>query len=116
MQPSHVDVFTTDDPNIDLNRLDRAKPIASATDAKGEGKAAVDFDPQGARYVVLRWTLNRHSKRAFSVAEIHAFGNVPLALIDVDDSPERFVANVSTGLSNNPGGNVDPPVIAPVSP
>jgi hypothetical protein len=75
---------------------------------------------------VLRWTPSHHrTKRAFSVAEIHAFGNVPLALLDLQEAPE-FVANVSSynappgeggaDFSNTLGTIADPPTVPPVSP
>jgi hypothetical protein len=126
MQPGRVDVYATDNANVDLDHLEALKPIASVVDSKGEGKAAVDFNPQGARYVVLRWTPSHHrTKRAFSVAEIHAFGNVPLALLDLQEAPE-FVANVSSynappgeggaDFSNTLGTIADPPTVPPVSP
>jgi len=44
-------------------------------DRDAEGKGAVDFDPQGARYVALRWTTREpDNSRGFEIAEINAFG------------------------------------------
>ena len=112
----------------DPGNLDGSTPIASTTDVAGEGKASVDFNPQGARYVALRWTPNRSIKSTagFRVAEIDAFGNVPLALIDMNSAPQRFAANNVTAkslpgegppdFSNSLGTLADPPVIPPVSP
>ena len=73
------------------------KPIASVTDRSGDGKAAVDFDPQGARYVALRWTPEGPARadRAFEVAEINAFGDVPLAMLQLFEAPDVLVSNAT---------------------
>ena len=54
--PGRLDVFLLEDLSDAAKDLTKQKPVASVTDDQGEGKAAVDFDPHGARYVALRWT------------------------------------------------------------
>jgi hypothetical protein len=128
MQSGRMDVFAMDSLRSDPGNLDGLTPIASTTDVAGEGKASVDFNPQGAHYVALRWTPNRSikSNSGFRVAEIDAFGNVPLALIDMNPAPQHFAANniaakslpgqSSPDFSNSLGTLADPPVIPSVSP
>ena len=87
----------------------------------------MDFDPRGARYVALRWTPNdgATSERGFDVAEIDAFGNIPLAMLTLDETPD-LVAGTFRGVpmpgegppevSNGLGTIAIPPVLPPVSP
>lgn len=126
MQAGKLDVFAMDTLRADLGNLDGLTPIASTVDVAGEGKAAVDFNPQGARYVVLRWTQNRSrdSESGFRVAEIDAFGHVPLAVIDMNHSPRLFAVNNTLSkpgegppdFSNTLGTLADPPVLGQISP
>ncbi len=128
MQAGKMEVFAADSLRGDLENLDSFAQIASTTDSAGEGKASVDFNPRGARYVALRWTPNRlqTDDHGFKVAEIDAFGNVPLALIDVNTAPTLFaVNNVASkpmpgeggpDFSNTLGTIADPPVLGEVSP
>src|SRR5207253_7247378 len=93
MQAGRVDVYAMDKLPADPENLDGLTPIASAIDNAGEGKASVNFNPQGARYIALRWTRDRsHNSDVFRVAEINAFGDVPLALIDIDRTPQLFAS------------------------
>jgi hypothetical protein len=128
MQPGRLDVYALSAMNGSAENLDGLKPIASATDNAGEGKASVDFNPQGARYVALRWTpeQTRPAETSFRIAEINAFGNVPLGLIDINTPAQLFANNgkISTvlpgeggpDLSNTLGTLADPPKLPPVSP
>ena len=56
MAKGRLDVFLLQDLGTNPGELSGAKSVASVTDTDGEGKAALDFDTQGARYVALRWT------------------------------------------------------------
>ncbi|SRR5581483_9777077 len=128
MQAGRLDVYALSTLNGDVENFDGLKPIASAVDGSGEGKASVDFNPQGARYVALRWTPNpSHAQQgSFRIAEINAFGNVPLALIDINPPLQLFANNgkiltVLPGeggpdLSNTLGTLAIPPTVPPVSP
>ena len=107
--------------------LGDAQPIASATDHTGDGKAAVDFDARSARFVALRWTPDRaqQGERPFEVAEIKAFGDTPLAMLQLFEAPDVFASN-SSGVQMPGEGSPDishtlgtlavPPSIPAVSP
>ena len=127
MASGRMDVYLLKELNEDPGDLGGAKPIASVTDDSGDGKAAVDFDPQGARYVALRWTpdANRRGAQPFEVAEINAFGDVRLAMLQLYEAPDVFASN-SAGLQAPGGGSTDishtlgtiavPPSLPAVSP
>jgi hypothetical protein len=127
MQPGRLDVYTMPEVGGDPANVSALAPVASETDLAGNGKAGVNFDPHGARYVTLRWTPMHSGKgdTAFSVAEIDAFGNVPLAALDIS-APRLFASNNAENnskpgegppdFSNTLGTLADPPVIPDVSP
>ncbi len=145
MEKGRMDVFLLHDLGTDPGDLSGATPIASATDADGDGKSAVDFDPHGARYVAMRWTpaglearFTADSKdladdqgpsdlptigsgphdlpaigggpHGFEVAEVSAFGEMPLSMLSTQEIPDVYADN-SIGLKS-------PPVVlqAPVVP
>lgn len=126
MQPGQLDVYALNQITGDARDFDGLAPIASVSDSAGAGKASVDFNPQGARYVALRWTPAQPS--AFRIAEINAFGQVPLGLIDMPNAPTLLVGNAIVTNGPRPGeGGPDfsttvlgtlayPPTLAPVSP
>jgi hypothetical protein len=91
--------------------LESVKPFASFVDRiENRGKASVDFAPNNARYVALRWTRYK-SRDPFEVAEVSAFSNDPT---DMDFSNSVHLASDN---GTNSGGTVtDPPPILPVSP
>ena len=120
MASGRMDVYLLNELGENPGDLGGAKPIASVTDRSGDGKAAVDFDPQGARYVALRWTPEgdrRGKNNTFEVAEINAFGDVPLAMLQLFEAPDVFASN-STGVQGPSGGTpvAVPPSIPSVSP
>jgi hypothetical protein len=115
MQPGRLDVYLLKQLGSDPGDLSDAKPIASVTDTKAGGKAAVDFDPQGTRYVALRWTPIEPGTAigSFEVAEIHAFGDVPLSMLNTYEIPDVYASNTTApGLAGTPA---DTPVIPFVS-
>jgi hypothetical protein len=124
MQPGHLDVYILEGASADPANLDHLTPIASYNDSNGDGKAAVNFDPRGARYIALSWTPAKTTPpTGFRIAEIDAFGTVPLALVDSWTGPELFAANEigaraagGPDISNSLGALADPPVLTPVSP
>jgi hypothetical protein len=77
------------------------KPLASIVDLGIGHEAAVDFAPQQARYVTLRWTA-KSDLRPLVVAEVSAFST------EVSDP-----SAVALTASDAPEG---PPLIASVSP
>ncbi len=119
MASGRLDVYLLNELSADPDDLGGAKPVASVTDRSGDGKAAVDFDPQGARYVALRWTpeAGKRGDRAFEVAEINAFGDVPLAMLQLFEAPDVFAA--ASGGVQAPGTSgpiAVPPTVPNVSP
>jgi hypothetical protein len=115
MQAGRLDVFLLDELGAMPGDLSNATPIASVTDASAGGKAAVNFDPQGARYVALRWTpATPGSNQSFDVAEVSAFGDMPLSMLSTTEFPDIYADN-SMSLKNPPVF-VQPPVLPIVSP
>jgi hypothetical protein len=114
MDKGRLDVFLLQELGNDPGNLSGLTPIASAKDTDGYGKAALDFDPHGARYVVLRWTpAEGTTTRAFEVAEVSAFGEMPLSMLSTAEGPDVYADN-SIGLMSAPLV-VQPPVLPVVS-
>ncbi|MDQ2867320.1 MAG: hypothetical protein M3R59_02755 [Verrucomicrobiota bacterium] len=127
MASGHLDVFLLDRIRDNPADLSGMTPIASVDDQDGKGSTAVTFQPRGARYVALRWHPRQadHDARDFEVAEISAFGDVPLTVLySAAEAPDLFAANTigvypgegGTDLSNSLGTLAAPPVVPPVSP
>jgi hypothetical protein len=83
----------------------------------------VNFDPQGARYVALRWTPAAGNARGFEIAEINAFGDMPLSMLNTSGAPDVYASNTIGTRPPGDGGpdridplaTFDPPVIPAVS-
>lgn len=119
MASGRMDVYLLNELSADPGDLGGAKPVASVTDRSGDGKAAVDFDPRGARYVALRWTPEgeRRGNNSFEVVEINAFGDVPLAMLQLFEAPDVFALASSGVQAPGPSGPIAvPPTIPNVSP
>lgn len=123
MEKGQMDVFLLHDLGTDPGDLSGATPIASTTDTDGDGKSAVDFDPHGARYVALRWTPgvpkagitadpkdyedlpdladSAKGPRGFEVAELSAFGEMPLSMLSTQEVPDVYADNF-IGLKSPP--------------
>jgi hypothetical protein len=115
MEKGRLDVFMLEDLGATPGDLSGATPIASVTDTDGNGKAALDFDPHGGRYVALRWTpMDATTPRGFEVAELSAFGEMPLSMLSTQEMPDLYADN-SVGLMSPPLV-VQPPVLPVVSP
>jgi hypothetical protein len=115
MQKGRLDVFLLEELQTNPGDLRDLTPVASVTDAVGGGKSAVDFDPKGARYVALRWTpAEQGSNKAFEVAEVSAFGDMPLSMLSTSELPDIYADN-SMGLMSPPR-ITQPPVLPLVSP
>ena len=115
MEKGRLDVFLLQDLGTNPGDLKGAKPVASATDTTGGGKAALDFDPSGARYVALRWTpADPQGPAGFEVAEVSAFGEMPLSMLSTTELPDVYADN-SIGLMSPPLV-IQPPVLPVVSP
>jgi hypothetical protein len=114
MEKGRLDVFLLEDLGTNPGDLSGKKPVASVTDAEGGGKAALDFDPSGARYVALRWTpANADAPHGFEIAELSAYGEMPLSMLSTVELPDIYADN-SMGLVSPPL-IVEPPVLPIVS-
>jgi len=114
MEKGRLDVFLLQALAADPGDLNGMKPIASVTDSDGGGKAAVDFDPHGARYVALRWTpADLTTPHGFEVAEVSAFGEMPLSMLSTIETPDIYADN-NIGMMSPPLV-VQPPVLHVVS-
>ncbi|HEX8076853.1 MAG TPA: hypothetical protein VF511_03480, partial [Chthoniobacterales bacterium] len=115
MEKGRLDVFLLNELGKNPGDLKGLTPVASVTDNDGGGKAAVDFDSHGARYVALRWTpTDANAPHGFEVAEVSAFGEMPLSMLSTQEMPDIFADN-SIGLMSPPLV-VQPPVLPLVSP
>jgi len=102
MEAGRLDVFLMQELGTNPGDLSGRTPIASVTDETGGGKAAVDFDPHGAQYVALRWTpAEKSSRKGFEVAEVSAFGDMPLSMLSTSELPDVYADN-SMGLMGPP--------------
>ena len=70
-----VDVYLVSEIPGDPSDLDKMKSVASIVDLAVAREAIIDFAPQSARYVVLRWALSKNHSRPLAVAEVSAFSN-----------------------------------------
>ena len=114
MEKGRLDVYLMDELGTDPGDLSGAKPVASVADTAADGKAAVDFDPHGARYVALRWTpADGKAPHGFEVAELYAFGEMPLSMLSTQEMPDIY-ADRSIGIVSPPVV-VQPPVLFVVS-
>jgi len=114
MAKGRLDVFLLQDLGTNPGELSGAKPIASVTDTDGDGKAALDFDPHGAHYVALRWTpADNSAPHSFEVAEVSAFGEMPLSMLSTIETPDIYADN-SVGMMSPPLV-LQPPVVPVVS-
>jgi hypothetical protein len=114
MQRGTLDVFLLQKMGNNPADLSGQSPVASVTDETKGGKAALEFDPKGARYVALRWTpADAETERGFEVAEVSAFGEMSLSMLSTGEAD--IYADNSLGLASPPLV-VDPPVLPVVSP
>lgn len=124
MQAGRLDVYLADKLPADLADLRDLTPVATVSDP-GNGKATVNFNPHGARYVALQWTPeSQNHGEGFELAEVNAFGDVPLSILHMTEGP-RYASNIAlrslTGeggpdFSNKLGTLADPPVVPELSP
>ena len=101
-----IDVYLLNELPRKPSDLDDLKSIASIVDPGVAREASVDFAPQNARYVALRWTLSGTNPESLNVAEVSAFtrGDSPAisAELAATDPPMYLVAG--------------PPILPPNSP
>jgi hypothetical protein len=124
MQSGRLDVYLSDELLDDPSDVRELTPIGSVIDP-GNGKAAIDFSPHSARYVILRWNPETaQNYDGFELAEINAFGDVPLSILQMSEAPllasntrgQPFPGESGPDFSNKLGTLADPPVVREVSP
>lgn len=112
MQRGTLEVFLLQTLGDNPGDLNGHAPVATVIDETRGGKAALEFDPKGARYVALRWTpADIETERGFEVAEVSAFGEMSLSMLstaEADIYAENSLAS--------PPLVVEPPVLPVVSP
>ena len=118
---ARVEVYLLDRLESDPSDLTHARLVGSTTTKAGQEDLAVDFEPQAARYVALRWFPKHPHTQPAGVAEICAFGSVPLSVVDLGEQPDLFAdaskpGEGSSDYSNSLGTLANPPAIQPVSP
>ena len=69
-----VDVYLLDEISNDPSNLDKTRPLVSIVDLAIGREAVVDFAPQKARYITLRWTAK---VSAFSTGGFRSIGSGP---------------------------------------
>ncbi len=127
--PGRLDVYLLNDVSKSATDLNYQTPIASVADEDGDGNAAVDFDPEGARYVAVRFTPvdSLGGDRPFEIVEIDVFGGASDSVTDAMEAPELYATKytaapfpgTSTGspdISSSLGTLAIPPVLPDVSP
>jgi hypothetical protein len=101
-----VDVYLLDQLPKKPTDLDLLKPVASIINPVVAHEASVDFPPQNARYVALRWTLSGTGRKGLNVAEVSVLGRgssrVISASLAATDPPIYLVEG--------------PPILPPLSP
>jgi hypothetical protein len=101
-----IDVYLLNELPKKPTELDPLKPVASIIDPIVAREASVDFAPQNARYIALRWTLSGTRREALNIAEVSAFGR--------GDSP---VISASLAATDPPVYLVEsPPILPAISP
>ena len=115
MEKGRLDVFLLNELSANPGDLSGLSPVASVADTSANGKASVDFDPHGAHYIALRWTpAGSKAPHGFEVAEVCAFGEMPLSMLSTQEMPDIYADN-SIGLISPPLV-LQPPVLPLVSP
>ncbi len=103
-----VDVYLLTEIPREPSDLDRMKPVTSIIDLAIAREGSMDFAPQNARYVALRWAPSGSHLQPLALAEVSVFTK--------GDSDFPQIAN-ALAASDPPINLVSgPPVITPVSP
>jgi hypothetical protein len=120
-----VDIYLLNKLGADGADVVKSKRVASIATPVG-GKAAVDFEPRGVRYVALRLSRKKPMTGEFQVAEIGAFAVGSNSIFDLTLSPSfiqsviQMTSNGGPDISNTLGSLAVPPAmppdIAPTSP
>lgn len=98
-----MDVYLLKDLPANGSDLGAEQPVAAAKNFGASGKAAIDFDPQGARYVALRLTPGEPGDRPPVVTEVDAFGDMPLAMLQLSEAPDLYASNFTAAQGTGHG-------------
>ena len=118
---ARVEIYLLDQVGENPGDLSHARLVGSATTAAGDDTVAVNFDPQMARYVAMRWIPKHPQQQLSTIAEVSAFGTVPLSVVDLGEEPDLFADAAKPGeggqdFSNSLGTLANPPEVNSVSP
>ena len=117
------DVYLLEDMDKSSTDLNYRKPVASATDENGDGIVEIDFDPEGARFIAVRFTPAESFAGNFEIVEINAYCDLPLAMLDALEAPDvytemaaaTFPGEGDPDISTKLGVIAIPPTLPPVS-
>jgi hypothetical protein len=101
-----IDVYLFNELPKKPQDLDELTPVGTIIDPGVAREASLDFAPQNARYVALRWTLSGTRAEPLNVAEVCAFTHapgVPVALAEAAADPSIYIV-------------AGPPILPPISP
>ncbi len=118
---ARVEVYLLDRLEADPSDLSHARLVGSTTISGTDDTLAIDFEPQAANYVALRWYPKHPHNQTATVAEVCAFGSVPLSVVDLAEQPDLLAdasrpGESSNDFSNSLGTLANPPEVNPVSP
>jgi hypothetical protein len=118
---ARVEVYLLDEIGSDPADLSRARRVGTFHLKTGDNTLALNFEPQSARYVALRWIPNHPHQQPISIAEVSAFGTVPLSVVDLGAEADLFADLSKPGeggqdFSNSLGTLANPPTVQPISP
>jgi hypothetical protein len=118
---ARVEVYLLDEVGDNPGDLSHARLVGTATTASDEDTLAINFEPQMARYVALRWFPKHLHQGPPVIAEVCAFGSVPLSVVDLGEQPDLFADASKPGesaqdFSNSLGTLASPPTVQSVSP
>lgn len=121
------DVYLLEENKKELTDFSHRRPIASVLTKDDEDKTAVEFNPAGARYVAIRFTplQAQANDRPFEMVEISAYGDMPMAMLDLMEAPNvyddvsgtpPFPGEGGPDISSRLGVIAIPPTLPDVSP
>ncbi len=118
---ARVEVYLLDRLEAEPGDLSHARLVGSTTTNGTDEALAIDFQPQAANYVALRWYPKHPHNQTATIAEICAFGSVPLSVVDLGEQPDLLADASQPGegshdFSNSLGTLANPPDVKPASP
>ncbi|HEV3409522.1 MAG TPA: hypothetical protein VG095_04465 [Chthoniobacterales bacterium] len=125
--PGRFDVFLLEDNSKSSTDLNYRQPVASGEDQDGDGIVEIDFDPEGARFIAVRFTPSEAftaTNQPFELVEVNAYGNLPMAMLDVLEAPDVYTEITAATFPGESGPDIStrlgviavPPTLSQVSP